>query len=125
MTAIRDDDVGAEPDAHRPIEGALVELIALEAQIEAQIEQAKEEAKRIVAQARQRARASEEDGADALDVEARALRASSEAESADAVRVLGERAQLEAERYRRVDEATLSRLSQWVVSRILRGSEPT
>jgi vacuolar-type H+-ATPase subunit H len=122
MTAI-DGDRGAEHDSPRSGEGALSELIELEKQIESRIAQAETQAERIVEEGRRLARAAEEDGAGSLEEVVRALRASIEQECAASLRAVAERAEVETEDYRRVDDATLSRLSQWVASRVLRGSE--
>jgi F0F1-type ATP synthase membrane subunit b/b' len=120
MTPTRDGEVA---DGSTSAEGTLGDLIELEEQIEAQVVQAKAEAQRIVAEARQSARAAEEDGTASLEDAVGALRESIDAECTASVRVLRERAEAEAERYRRVDDETLTRLSRKIASRALSGAE--
>lgn len=119
MNAIRDED----PSAEDRLGGALAELIELELQIEARMAEAEAEAARIVEEARQSARSADEDGAGSLGDAVDALRQSIEQECAAEIRAQGERAAAEVARYRGVDDATLSRLAQWVARRVLRGAD--
>ena len=67
MTPIRDGDVADGAGENPAAEGTLGKLIELEEQIEVQVAQAKAEAERVVAEARQSARAAKEDGTASLD----------------------------------------------------------
>lgn len=124
-TPIGDGVVSSESGERLPVEGTLAELIVLEEEIEARVARAKDEAERVVADARQRAHIAEDDVAGSLEKATQSLRASIEQECSAAVRALAERAEADAGRYRDVDDATISRLSRWVASRVLRDSEST
>jgi vacuolar-type H+-ATPase subunit H len=123
MTPVGDGDVADGRSGQPPIEGALGELIEVEERIEAEVADAEAEAERLVEAARRDARAVEQDGSTPLEEALGTLRASIEKECAVSVRALAEHAEAEVERYRRVDEATLCRLAQWVASRVARGSK--
>jgi vacuolar-type H+-ATPase subunit H len=104
------------------LEGALAELVETERRIGSQVAAAETEAERLVESARAQVGSAADDAAGALDEALLELRESIERECAEAIRSIEERAASEAERYRRVREAEVSRLAEWVVSQLVAGS---
>jgi hypothetical protein len=101
-----------------PLEGALSELVEVEARIELEVAEAEARAERLVEAARRESGSVELSGGPSLETARHALRASIEQECAALERDLAARAETEADRYRSVDEALLGRLAQWVASRV-------
>jgi vacuolar-type H+-ATPase subunit H len=108
-------------DEAAPVEGALSELIVVEERIEAEVAMAEAEASRLVDSAQQEAQRLDRDSDDAFEDALRALRASLDAESAVSIRALMQDAEVEIQRYQRVDEVTVRRLAQWVADRVVGG----